>query len=293
MLTSMLLSATLALLPSVPHTASHAHAPDPGAPAVVVVHATADGLQVTPRIVPAGRITFRVDTDNPDGGTGVLLLRPTSDATLDDVYADFRDMFSEDLQTVAAGTRSLTRDAQFYGLADVIPGSPVSVTQTLDVGTYTLIDGAHLADPTPPTTALRVFSDPRRRQPGEPAAAQPRARIIMTSHDTFTGPRVLPADGPILVRNASRTLHLMYMWPVAPGTTDRQVQAWLDNGANPEPGFFLDGPTAGLNILSPGRHAQLTYHLPAGTYLLLCELPDPTTGIPHVFEGMHKIVTLE
>ena len=293
MLTSMLLSATLALLPSVPHTASHAHAPDPGAPAVVVVHATADGLQVTPRIVPAGRITFRVDTDSPDGGTGVLLLRPTSDATLDDVYADFRDMFSEDLRDRGR------RDPQPHPRRPVLrtgrrdPGSPVSVTQTLDVGTYTLIDGAHLADPTPPTTALRVFSDPRRRQPGEPAAAQPRARIIMTSHDTFTGPRVLPADGPILVRNASRTLHLMYMSPGVPGTTDRQVQAWLDNGANPEPGFFLDGPTAGLNILSPGRHAQLTYHLPAGTYLLLCELPDPTTGIPHVFEGMHKIVTLE
>ena len=45
-------------------------------------------------------------------------------------------------------------------------------------------------------------------------------------------------------------------------------------------------------MLSPGREARLTYHLPAGTYVLLCFVADDVTRMPHAFMGMHKVVTL-
>jgi hypothetical protein len=48
-----------------------------------------------------------------------------------------------------------------------------------------------------------------------------------------------------------------------------------------------------LNVLSPGRTAQLSYKLPAGTYVLLCFVPDAETGEPHAAMGMHEVVTLK
>jgi len=289
MLTTLLLSAAVAFLPVVQLTASHpSHGDAP--PPVVSVHANAYGLRASPLTVPAGRLAFHVDTDNPDGDS-VILLRLTPPATLDQVYADFRDLSDEDQQVVARGTRQLGRDARFYGLADVVPGSPATVTQTLPAGDYYLINGASLQGQSAPL-ALHVRSasaGPVREAP----RAHPRATITMTAADTFIAPRTLPADEAILVRNQSHSLHVMYMWPVTPGTTDRAVQAWLDAGANTDPGFFRDGPAGGLNLLSPGLQATLGHQLPPGTYLILCEVPDPRTGIPHVFTGMHQIVSIE
>jgi len=47
-----------------------------------------------------------------------------------------------------------------------------------------------------------------------------------------------------------------------------------------------------VSVLSPRQSVELTYDLPAGSYLLLCEIRDAETGMPHVFMGMHKVVTL-
>ena len=38
---------------------------------------------------------------------------------------------------------------------------------------------------------------------------------------------------------------------------------------------------------------QLSYDLPAGTYVLLCFVADDETGIPHAIMGMHQVVVLE
>jgi hypothetical protein len=113
----------------------------------------------------------------------------------------------------------------------------------------------------------------------------------MTPSDRFNTPRILPANGTIAVRNASNTLHIMNIWPVRPGTTDHEIQSWLEDPATAD-SPLLDGPAVGLTVLSPGRRVQLGYHLPPGTYVLFCEIPDPETGIPHIFAGMHTVVTL-
>ena len=47
-----------------------------------------------------------------------------------------------------------------------------------------------------------------------------------------------------------------------------------------------------MSVLSPRQSVELTYDLPTGSYLLFCEIRDAETGIPHVFMGMYKVVTL-
>jgi hypothetical protein len=114
----------------------------------------------------------------------------------------------------------------------------------------------------------------------------------MTSAHRFVTPDVLPAHGRIQVRNLSDTLHLMVVIPVRPGTTDSEVQAWFDTDPQTRPPWRIDGPNAGVELLSPGVHVRFEYRLPAGTYVLMCLVPDEVTGIGHHMTGMHKVVTL-
>ncbi|MGB6223919.1 MAG: hypothetical protein WBF76_00885 [Pseudonocardiaceae bacterium] len=59
------------------------------------------------------------------------------------------------------------------------------------------------------------------------------------------------------------------------------------------PPFAQPGPQIEIGVLSPGKHADITYNLPAGTYVLLCFVADDQSGIPHALMGMHKVVTLK
>ena len=68
--------------------------------------------------------------------------------------------------------------------------------------------------------------------------------------------------------------------------------AWLDAGAVGNP-FVRNGPTTGFMVISPGRTAQLSWDLPAGTYVLFDEVRDDHTGVSRLFEGMHKVVILQ
>jgi hypothetical protein len=85
----------------------------------------------------------------------------------------------------------------------------------------------------------------------------------------------------------------MSISPVKPGTTDKQIQDYYDSGVQAPPPFALNGPTVGLDVISPGNHATINYDLPKGTYVLQCFVADDVTGMPHAIMGMHKVVILK
>jgi len=116
--------------------------------------------------------------------------------------------------------------------------------------------------------------------------------VSMTQDGHFTAPRYLPASGTIAIRNASDELHELKLFPLKSGTTAKDVHVWIDAGAGPEFNPGIEGPSVGLGMISPGRHLQLRYDLPAGTYLMFCEVPVETDGTSHFLEGMWKVVTL-
>jgi hypothetical protein len=94
------------------------------------------------------------------------------------------------------------------------------------------------------------------------------ATVLMTSADRCVSPATLPARGHIRVRNVSDTLHFLSLLPVKPGTTDADVQTFLDGSSSVSP--LIDGPGAELNSLSPGRQMRLSLNLPPGTYVMVC-----------------------
>jgi len=277
------------------------------APRIVMVHGGIDGTSFTLSrdTIRAGQIRFNIDTANPDG-TDILMFKPADHATPDEVFADFRTVFSGE---PARGVRDLKQDAQFYGLAGVVAGHAASVTLTLRPGTYYLIAdfGSLITGGTPEYSTLRVREgNGQRTNAGDDIASgnhrnddgdgkidtERGVTVSMTPDGRFNSPRYLPAQGTIVVRNESNDLHEMKLFPVKPGTTGQAVQAWLNAGAGDELNPSISGPSVGLDMISAGRHVQLGYNLPRGTYLMFCEVPDETDGTRHIFMGMWKVVTL-
>lgn len=290
------IASALTLVGAVPGAAAGAAATHRGgtSPMTIEVIAGPDGAGFTlsADTAPAGRIKFNVDSAN-ENSADVLMFKPSKGNTPEDVFADFRTVYSGEF---ARGVRALDEDAEFYGLAGVVRGHPASVIQDLRPGTYYLFaDFAPLrAGGSPEYATLRVKpANGHETRGGDGRIVTGRGvPVSMTQDGRFTAPRYLPAHGTISVRNASHELHEMNLFPVKTGTTSRQVQAWLDAGAADESNPFIDGPSVGLVMISGGRHVQLSYDLPAGTYLMFCEVPDEVAGTPHVFMGMWKVVTL-
>ena len=271
--------------------ASSALASTSSAHNVVDVVGNGSSVHLSHDYVSAGTVVFHVSTTVPSytgSGSEITMFRPKAGATVAKVFADFAEEFGSD---PAKGTRDLTADAQFLGLADVTQGYPMTVTESLKPGTYYLID-AGVAPPTSPAAATKLTVLPAGY--GGPAASAPTSSfsVSMTSTDRFVAPRNWPHRGTATVGNVSDTLHFMNLVPVKAGTTDAQVQAYFDSGDPNPPSFAKGGPSGGSDVLSPGRSLQLTYNLPEGTYVLLCFVADDVTGMPHAVMGMHKVVVL-
>lgn len=240
--------------------------------------------------VTAGSIAFHVSTTVPastGGGSEITMFKPKAGKTAAQVLADLADEF---VNNPALGTRELTRDANFYGLADVVQGYGMTVTESLRPGTYYILD-AGLAPPTSVAGLTKLYVK-SSYSAGTAAVPASQFTVQATSADRFIAPSDWPHAGTLTFANVSDTIHFMNLVPVKPGTTDQQVQRYFNYPSSGPPPFALQGPSGGNDVVSPGGSLQLTYHLPAGTYVLLCFVADDVTGMPHAVMGMHKVVVL-
>ncbi|MBV8993188.1 MAG: hypothetical protein JO287_05700 [Pseudonocardiales bacterium] len=319
-----LAAATLATAASAAISGSASAAP---LDSTVVVHGSTQGLTIQHGQVHAGLVRFLIDTTN-DQGSDVVMFSPATGKTVDKVLADLHDELSDDPHTAAQGTKELVDDAQFFGLAGVVKGTPAIITEQLAAGTYYLFDvNPVFAGASPQLTTLQLggpgrgggnprFPFPRlgagfpflghtikvpahsitvplRSSFPLPLPVRSHATVKLTSDDRFDSPDMLPKAGTITVSNVADTIHFMQVSPVQPGTTDDDIQRFFDSHDQGQPPFALDGPSIEMGTLSPGRQADITYNLPAGTYVLQCFIADDQTGMPHALMGMHKVVTLK
>jgi hypothetical protein len=277
------------------HQADHSH--------VTTVWVTGDGSNVSLSRwrVDEGAVSFHVSTTNAGpGGSQIALFRLLGKATTNTFKADLANEFSSDPATAAKGTRQLNRDISATGLADVQKGYPASVRLDLRPGTYYLMDlGSFFGPmgpsgaPNPALTKFVVRDTGQDSSSSKDSSEWSTPTIWLTSADRFIGPSHLPAKGSVTFRNVADTIHVAQFSPVKKGTTDKQIQAYYDSGVMTPPPFALDGPIFGLDVLSAGTHATLTYDMPPGTYVLQCFVADDVTGIPHAIMGMHKVIVLK
>jgi len=173
----------------------------------------------------------------------------------------------------------------FDGGLNLFSGESADFTVTLKPGIY------YLGEMTsrPQLTRIRVT--------GDQSTATTRSTATITATDSRYGVAgELPANGTITIANTGRHPHRANLIPVKPGTTRAALGAYIrkthgDDNA-PAPSFALNGRQLGTADLSPGRHMQLTYDLPAGTYALLDFDHDLKTGRANTLAGMYAIVTL-
>jgi hypothetical protein len=244
--------------------------------------------------IQSGSIRFAVSTTNPTtpdgGGSDITMFQPKAGVSVSRVLHDMQDEFSDNPRMAADGTREATHDARILGLADIVAGHPVVVTEYLSPGTYYVADLATVPTNGPPAlTRLTVRPAGANIEQDSDLASQLTVRA--TSADRFIAPRDWPHQGTLTFKNVSDTMHFMSIQPVRPGTTDAQIQAYFDHPTGP-PTFLRAGPTEGADVLTPGESLQLSYNLPRGTYALVCFVADDVTGMPHAFMGMHKVVVL-
>jgi hypothetical protein len=248
-------------------------------------------VQLDHSTIQSGSIRFRVSSSNPSGnGSQITMFQPKGGATVSRVLHDFQDEFSQYPAMAADGTRELTADARFLGLADPAQGQTETITEFLSPGTYYLLDAGNPPQGAPTLTTLTVRRAAANIEQDSDLASQ--ITVQATSADRFVTSRDWPHQGTYTFKNVSDTLHFMELQRVKNGTTDAQVQSYFDSGSQNPPSFALPGPSAGNDVVSPGGSLQLTYNLPAGTYVLLCFVADDVTGMPHALMGMHKVVVL-
>lgn len=263
-----------------------------------------DGGDIEVRERVDGRV-LRFDVSTTNEFSIFQVFAPKGGKTVADVLASLEVQIglaesSADPAAVAASTVALTRDAHWFGGVDVTAGRPASFTVRLDGGTYHVLDiaSAFATGELGEVETLRVTGDGSGRRPDAAARVDMRG-----THDgpqghghEFRAPGTLPARGVVEVRNKDDVIHFMNIIPVQPGTTRQDIVELLEQEQEPteeDPGPFLDGPTAAMNVLSPGQRANLHYDLPAGTYLLACFIADEEIeGTFHFDLGMFEIVQL-
>ncbi|OAR23626.1 hypothetical protein A8W25_13895 [Streptomyces sp. ERV7] len=256
---------------------------------VVEVKIGASGIHA-PETAQAGLVAFHVRTDDPNGHF-LQAFRPHRGVTVRKVLADLGKAVSMKPAAAAQGISAVRDEADALGGAQVTPSVSETFTTPVGAGPVVLLDfTAFLKDPAHPVTRMLNL----RGESAGDLADFPDSIVI--THETSGGPRfdvngLHRATDNVLVHNASDELHEMALQPVKPGTTDAQIQKFFGGNGSGQPPFT--GPSLGLGVISPGRTALLeTHHLPPGTYVLLCFVPDDKTGRPHVAEGMHKVVVL-
>lgn len=248
----------------------------------VAITATEYSFTIDPE-VPAGPVTLTLTNDGA-AEHHAQLLRLNDGVTMDDLGAA---LATEDVGALFAVS---TPEG---GVGVQAPDTTSSaVTVDLTPGNYVLAcfitddDGVpHLAK-----GMLQPFEVTGTDDADLPAA---EGTIVGTDF-AFELPADFDGDGTFRFENRGEQVHevnVIALPPEAAGITREQVLAALTGEAGPPP-FELTSAGGGQAIL-PGAAENVEFDLDTGTYLLICFVPDPTSGAPHAALGMVEVVQVE
>lgn len=177
-----------------------------------------------------------------------------------------------------------------YGGGLATPTRPATVSVDLPAGTYWALD----TNAPPAADYFHTFT-----VSGTPTGATmpaPTATVrAKNDADWAKRPHSIPHRGTLAFHNASTDNHFVEMVKLRKGKTYADFKHWLRqvmNGKNAKPPLNERRSYEGA-VVSPGHTVQTNYRLPRGDYVMLCWWPDADMGgMPHVFMGMHRAITL-
>jgi ribosomal protein L12E/L44/L45/RPP1/RPP2 len=117
--------------------------------------------------------------------------------------------------------------------------------------------------------------------------------VYVAQEFSFDGPDTLPAGETTLgLKNGGKQPHQLLLVELLKGKTLDDVMAELEKNADapPPPWVRVIRKQA---FAKPDKSDEITVELTAGSYVMLCFIPDKESKKPHAVLGMVKPVTVE
>jgi hypothetical protein len=250
----------------------------PPAAARVVEFDASDYSFNAPATLPSGIVTIRLTNHGQEPHHGQLL-------RLNDGVSF--DQFTAALQSEGEGALQLTTGEGGPGTTD--PHNASEVTLDLKPGTYALVCFIAGEDGVP--HIAKGMLKPITVTESSSLAAAPEIKGTFTMKDfSFDMPDTLPVgEANYRVVNSGAQEHELNVVKLAPGKSAQDLLAWEKAPAGPPP-FESAG---GINAFSANGSGYMKLSLQPGTYVAVCHVPDPASGVPHIHLGMYKQFTVK
>ena len=135
------------------------------------------------------------------------------------------------------------------------------------------------------------------------AGAEPAADVTvnMFEYDFSVEGTLTSGSHVFAVTTVGAQPHEMFMVRTPEPVTEEQIAQLLElemQGGTPAPDTDIPNPdefipVASMTTLSMGKTAWIPVTLEAGTYIMVCFVPDIESGMPHAFHGMYEVITVE
>jgi plastocyanin len=171
------------------------------------------------------------------------------------------------------------------GLPTTDPQGTGNQQLVLEPGSYALFCTLPAPDGVPHTAKGMVAAFTVTEATGPASLPATGARITGRDFAFSDPPAFTAGDNTVTLANEGSQLHEINLVELPPGKTLDDLRAWFGatgGPAGPPPARFLSGAA-----IKPGAATTTRLTLEAGhTYALICAIPDPSDGKPHVLKGM-------
>lgn len=117
--------------------------------------------------------------------------------------------------------------------------------------------------------------------------------VYVADEFSFDGPDTIPAgETTIGMKNAGKQRHQLILIELLEGKTLDDVMAVLEKNPNARPPSWVR-LIRKQAFAKPGKSDEFATELTAGSYVMLCFVPDKKSKQPHAALGMVKPVTVE
>jgi hypothetical protein len=249
----------------------------------LLVRVNGDTIELPETTIAAGRTLIRLENMGEESWHGFMLQVPAG-VTDEQVMAD--------LGPNAEAPPPWLFQSIYPGFpGETLPGQTSLALVDLSPGRYLVLGDT--------VQQFEVVGD--AATPGAtPAAQEPvAAGTVRLFEYNFQFPDTLAAGRQVwAVTNSGREPHeLLLARAPQPVTAEQVMQLLADpsEAATPiggGPSFADFEPAGGIGWLSPGLTAWTEVDLTPGTYVALCFVFDPETGLPHVAMGMVAVFTV-
>lgn len=231
----------------------------------------------SPATISSGIITMTLENEGAEPHHAQLA-RLNDDVTV--------EAFGGALMQGPEGVFPLVSFAGGPGVID--PGGRAQVTLDLTSGTYVMLCFVETEQGVP-HLALGMLKPFEVAPPPSTAQAPQASGEVILKDFSFDVPTIQAGERTLRVTNQGPQVHEMAVLR-ADAPLPQVVQALMNFEEEPP---FEVADYGGLQAIDAGKSAWVTMNFTPGSYVLLCFVPDPETGLPHVELGMVEAFSVE